>query len=118
MGKDHHAAYMMALDTCLAEFAFTDCLHDHIGCNDVQVSAAANQEAGTAKLVDEAGNTIGRIQHHFHRIFLKYRLGTFGFPQLLLDITAPLLFAHPVRVIIHDDPLPQRFMSRKPQGIV
>ena len=43
MGKDHHADYMMALDIRLAEFTFTDCLHDRIGCDEVQVPATANQ---------------------------------------------------------------------------
>ena len=51
-GKGHHADYMVAFD--LGEFAFADRLHDCVSCDEVQISAVANQKAGIAKFVDEA----------------------------------------------------------------
>ena len=115
-GKGHHADYMVAFE--LGEFAFADRLHDCVSCDEVQISAVANQKAGIAKFVDEARCAIGCIEYRLQRVFLKNGPGTIRSAQFFLDITASLFFAHSIQIIIHDDPLPQRFVSGKAQGIV
>ena len=67
--KGHHADYMVAFE--LGEFAFADRLHDCVSCDEVQISAVANQKAGIAKFVDEARCAIGCIEYRLQRVFLK-----------------------------------------------
>ena len=62
--------------------------------------------------------SIGCIEYRLQRVFLKNGPGTIRSAQFFLDITASLFFAHSIQIIIHDDPLPQRFVSGKAQGIV
>lgn len=62
----------------LSQFAVTDCLHDGIRINDVEIAAVANQQTGITKLVDDARCPVCRIQDRFQGILVEYRLVTSG----------------------------------------
>lgn len=79
---------------------------------------SANEQAGGTKLVNHSGNTTGSIKDSLDGIIFKNLLGTTSPGKLFKNVGTALVLGKDIKVVIHDDSLPERFMDVQGKGMI
>ena len=101
-----------------AERAVINGLHHRFRGDGVEFLGVAYYERCIAYLADESCRSVRGIQDRLDSTFFKDRLCTAGAFQLCCNVRAAFLLGQSFQIIVHHDPLSQRFVYGKLQGIV
>ena len=110
--------YLMHFQPPLSQLAVSDRFHYNVCVDQVQTFFITDQHAGVADLIDQARGPVGCVQDRFQSVLIKNRNVTSGSFQFCTDVGTSFFLCQTLKVIIHDDPLTERFMDPQVQRIV
>ena len=78
----------------------------------------ADYQGRIAKLADHTCRPVCGVQYRFDCFFIENRLIAAGTFQFGPDVLPAFLFGQTVEIVVHNDPLTERFMVGKPKRVV